>query len=187
MSVIVLIAEQRDVHRLGLQAILRSDERVSSIGEARTPEELQTQLRLTNFDYVFVSQEMLTTVTVVATLPQGRFVVLAPKLDVYIFQLAYWRGACGYLLEATSADLLRMILSVTGGSFLIEPALTPQLIAHFMRQTRRPLFTPREREIVGMLCTGMDRSLLPGYLHMNKKVLNVHMKNILRKLDFVHP
>lgn len=187
MSVIVLIAERRDVHRLGLQAILRSDERVSLIGEARTSEELQAQLRLTHFDYVFVNQELLTTVTAVATLPQGRFVVLAPKLDVHIFQLAYWRGACGYLLEATSADLLLMILSLTGGSFLVEPALTPQLIAHFMRQTRRPLFTAREREIMGMLCTGVDRSLLPAHLDMNKKALNVHIRNILRKLEVTAP
>ncbi|HTK06850.1 MAG TPA: LuxR C-terminal-related transcriptional regulator [Ktedonobacteraceae bacterium] len=183
MSVIVLIAEQRDIQRLGLQTILCSDERVSLVGEARTPEELQMQLSLTSFDYVFVSQEMLTTVTIVATLPQGRFVVLAPKLDVHIFQLAYWRGACGYLLEATSADLLLMTLSQAGGSFLIEPALTPELIAHFMHQTRRPLFTPREREIVGMLCRGTERSALPACLNIDRGTVNVHIKNILRKLQ----
>jgi DNA-binding NarL/FixJ family response regulator len=186
----ILLAESRDLHRLGLAAIFCGDARVSSVQEATSQEELQEQLRLSLFDYVFVNQAMIDTMSIM-TLPRGRFVILAPELDTHVFQLAYWRGACGYLLERTSAEVILLVLSLPQDAFLIEPSLMPQILEYLSRGKRflinDSLLTPREKEIIALMREGVDRSTIAARLCISRATLKTHMKNIMYKLKSSPP
>ncbi len=182
MKLRILIAEPQDILRAGLRTILFEDERIAHIHEAATKEDLQLRLRYDSLDLIIINQLLISDVM---SLPEGRFVVLAPELDMTVFQAAYKHKARGYLLENVSAELLRATLSLTDGTFLIEPTLTTQIIEHFLRDRRflikDELLTPREREILSLLRDGMDRSLIADRLSISEATLKTHLKNIARK------
>src|SRR5689334_12893115 len=107
MELEVLIADPSDILRAGLHLILMNDKRVIQIHEAATKEELYTQLRSKSLDLIVINQSFITDMSM---LPRRRFVILTAELDIDIFQRAYNHGARGYLLENTSAELLRTTL-----------------------------------------------------------------------------
>jgi DNA-binding NarL/FixJ family response regulator len=182
MKLRILIAEPQDILRAGLRTILFEDERIEHIDEAATKEDLQLCLRYDSFDLMIINQLFISEEV---SLPSGRFVVLAPELDMTMFRAMYKQKARGYFLENVSAELLRATLSLSEEAFLIEPTLTSPIIDHLLCDTRflikDELLTPREREILSLLRSGMDRPLIADHLSISEATLKTHLKNIARK------
>src|SRR5437588_9909354 len=122
MGLNVLIAEPCELLRVGLRTIFFESTYVSNIYEAATRESLKTQLRSYTLDLVVINQVLVTDVML---LPRGKFAILTPEPDMAIIKAAYRPGMRGYLSENVSAELLRMILHPSEGSFLLEPTLAP--------------------------------------------------------------
>jgi DNA-binding NarL/FixJ family response regulator len=179
----VLIAESSEILRAGLQAVLMSDKYVVRIHEAATKEELYTQLHSKSLDMIVVNQSFIT--DNISILPRGRFVILTAALDRDFFQRAYKHGARGYLLESTSAELLRAALYLEEGSFLIDPALTTSILEYFSSSLRFPtqdhLLSPKEKEVISLLREGIDRKNIAQKLHISDTTLKTHIKHIRRK------
>nr|BBH88080.1 DNA-binding response regulator [Thermosporothrix sp. COM3] len=184
MKISVLIAEPRDIFRKGQRAMLSMEKNVVHIYEAATKAELQAQLRTNKIDIVIINQLLIGDIT---ALPPGRFIVLAPELDMVLFQAARKQGARGYLLENTLPDLLRVVLQQEEGTFLIEPALTGEIIDRLTQDARfdvqEKILTPREREIVKLLREGIDRNTIAQMLCISSATLKTHIKNIIRKRE----
>jgi len=178
----VLIAEPSDILRAGLRAVLTGDKCVVRLHEAATKEELYTQLRSKSLDMVVVNQSLLTDISI---LPRGRFVILTAALDRDFFQRAYRHGARGYLLESTSAELLRTALCLKEEGLLIDPALTASILDYFSSGLRFSiqdhLLSPKEREVMGLLREGMDRKRIAQTLHISETTLKTHIKHIRNK------
>lgn len=182
MGLRVIIAEPRDILRKGLHTILAADERVGALIEVAGIEELQKQLRNGLVDLVIVNQGLISDM---AILPANRFVLLTSEFNIATFLLACKHGARGYLLETSQAELFRIILGMPSGAFLIEPALTGNIIGYLANDTRliikEELLTPREREIVRLLREGVDRPTIAEQLNISGATLKTHIKNIFRK------
>ncbi len=180
----VLIAESSDILRAGLQAVLMGDKCVARIHEAATKEELHTQLHSKSLDMVVVNQSFITDISI---LPQGRFVILTAALDIDILQGAYRHGARGYLLENTSAELLRTALCLEEENFLIDPALSASILDYFFSGLRffiqDNLLSPKEREVIKLLREGIDRKIIANKLHISETTLKTHIKNIKHKSE----
>ncbi len=99
--------------------------------------------------------------------------------------MACKHGAKGYLLETSQAELIRVILGMPPGSFLIEPALTVNIVEYLTSDMRlmikEELLTPREKEIVGLLREEIQRSTIAEQLNISGATLKTHIKNIFRK------
>lgn len=186
MELHVLIADPRDILRVGLRTILATDKHIECLYEAANQEELQTYLRTKSLDLIFVNQALISNM---AIFPRGRFVVLTSVLDYAVFQEAYKHGARGYLLENTPMDLLCTVLNLPKGTFLIEPALAINILEHLSCDARfaikDELLTPREREIISLLRNGIDRPSIARQLHISGATLKTHIKNISRKRETI--
>jgi DNA-binding NarL/FixJ family response regulator len=184
MELAVLIADPSDILRAGLRLILMNDKRVTQIHEAATKEELHTQLRTKSLDLIVVNQSFITDMLM---LPRRRFVILTAELDIDMFQRAYNHGARGYLLENTSAELLRATLCLEEKNILIEPALAAYIMDYFFSGLRFTvqdnLLSPREREVIELLREGIDRRLIAKKLHISDTTLKTHIKRIRNKND----
>lgn len=184
MKLSILIAEPRDILRKGLRAMLHTDENAVNIYEAITLAEMQSYLETNMIDMIVINQSLINNSV---SLPRGRFVILASKLDMSLFCTARELGARGYLLENTSAELLRTTLFLKEGAFLIEPTLATEIIDNLTRNARYPvqeeLLTPREREIVELLRQGINRSAIAEQLCISMATLKTHIKNISRKRE----
>src|SRR5450631_613861 len=182
MELSVLSAEPCDILRTGLHTILATDERVATLVEVSNAEELQKHLRCCSIDLVIVNQML---VSDISTLPASRFVLLTSEFNITTFLMACKHGAKGYLLETSQAELIRVILGMPPGSFLIEPALTVNIVGYLTSDMRlmikEELLTPREKEIVGLLREGIERSTIAEQLNISGATLKTHIKNIFRK------
>lgn len=182
MGLSVLIAEPGDILRTGLHTIFATDKRVASLYEASNPEELQKHLRSSVLDLIIVNQVLASDITI---LPPHRFVLLTSEFNISTFLMAYKHGAQGYLLENSQMELFHTILGLPKGTFLIEPALTANIVAYLTHDIRllikEELLTPREKEIVGLLREGIDRHTIAEQLSISNATLKTHIKNIFRK------
>jgi DNA-binding NarL/FixJ family response regulator len=182
----LLIAEPHDILRRGLCTIFIEDESVEQVYEVATREDLEEHLQANSLDLLIVNQSLLPDVTL---LPSGRFVILTPEFDVITFKIAYEHKARGYLLQSTSVELLKATLRLAEGAFLIEPALTAQIMQYIFTNSRfavkEELLTPREREIMALLREGIDRYTIAQQLHISEATLKTHIKNIARKRESV--
>lgn len=182
MELKVLIAVPSDIFRAGLRTVLTEDKHIVQIHEAATQEEFQTQLRSTSPDFIVIDQSL---VIDMASLPRGHFIVLAATFDLDTLQRAYKYGARGYLLNDTSAELLRATLYLQNGAFLIEPTIasyTMDYFLHGLRFTiRDEVLSPREREIVKLLRDGLDRRTIAKQLCISETTLKKHIQHIKYK------
>lgn len=180
----ILIAESRELLRIGLRTIFAEDQRVSHIHEATTSDCLKAKLHSQKLDLIIVNQSL---VTDLGSLPPGNFVILADKLDMTMLKAVYEHKGRGYLSEYVSADLLRTVLSANQDAFLIEPSFTchiiDSLLGNDLSTVDEDLLTPREKEIITLVRQGMDKPTIAKTLCIAEATLKTHMKNIANKKD----
>jgi DNA-binding NarL/FixJ family response regulator len=113
------------------------------------------------------------------------------EVDEYVFE-ALRCGASGFLGKGSRPDLLiGAIRTVADGEALLSPAATRGLIARFLsgydpRPSAAPglldTLTDREREIVGLVATGMSNAEMAEYLTLSPLTVKTHVNHAMAKL-----
>ena len=181
----ILIAEPRDILRVGLRNIFVEDPRVSEVYEAATTEQLQQYINSSLLDLVVVHQVLITDLTL---LPPGKVVMLVTEPDIRTFINACEHKVRGYLSDQVSMEVLRMMLSPAQESCLLDPMLTPWFVRCLSDEGATEAYeyeylSPREREIFDLLHQGFDRRAIARQLHISESTLKTHVKNITFKRE----
>jgi RNA polymerase sigma factor (sigma-70 family) len=193
----VLIVDDDDLMRAGLEAVLSSDETIDVVGEAsngRTavqrvlelrPDVVLMDVRMPDLDGIAATRE------VVAASPEAKVVILTTfEQDDYIFG-ALSAGASGFLLKRTSPeDLLAAIHNVAAGDSLLSPSVTRRVIDRMAQQPaaeatfdeRLDELTPREREVLEQIARGLSNGEIAAALVIEESTVKTHVKRILMKL-----
>nr|BBH88092.1 DNA-binding response regulator [Thermosporothrix sp. COM3] len=181
MGLVVLIAEPHDILRAGIRAIFAEDTRVEAILEAVNEEEVTRHLRK-GPHLTIINQQLIQNMS---CLPPDKFVVLTHQPDLEMLKDAFKYKARGYLSVNTPADILRALLHPLEGAFFIGPMIAPWIMNHIIENShfaiQDDLLTPREKEVVGLLREGIDRSSIARKLNIAETTLKTHMKNISKK------
>ena len=193
----VLIADDDDLMRAGLRAVLSTDERIEVVGEAEdgnaavrrarelAPDIVLMDVRMPDLDGISATRELL------AARSEVKVVILTTfEEDDYIFG-ALSAGASGFLLKRTRPEqLIAAIHTVSGGDALLSPSVTRRVID---RTARRPPpdisaarrldeLTPREREVLELLARGLSNAEIAARLVVEESTVKTHVKRILMKL-----
>jgi DNA-binding NarL/FixJ family response regulator len=194
----VLIADDDDLMRAGLKAVLSSDPGIDVVAEAGDGRPAVARVREMHPDLVLMDVRMpdmdgiAATREVLAVAPQVKVVILTTfDQDDYIFG-ALKAGASGFLLKRTRPeDLLAAIHTVAAGDSLLSPSVTRTVIAQMARQPTAEIaagdlleeLTPRELEVFQALARGLSNGEIATTLVIEESTVKTHVKRILMKLN----
>jgi DNA-binding NarL/FixJ family response regulator len=99
-------------------------------------------------------------------------------------------GADGYLLkDLEPEELISALLQAERGQLVLSPELT-RILASTLRDEKTDRMdlaaklTDRERQILAMIAVGNSNKLIAGELGITDATVKVHVKNMLKKLNF---
>jgi DNA-binding NarL/FixJ family response regulator len=194
----VLIADDDDLMRAGLRAVLSSDDTIRVMGEAADGREAVSSTCALKPDVVLMDVRMpgmdgiTATREIIGAAPDTRILVLTTfEDDDYIFG-ALSAGASGFLLKRTQPEqLIAAIHTVANGESLLSPSVTRTVIKRIAGQPqperaasrRLRLLTPRERDVLELVARGLSNAEIAGRLFIEESTVKTHLKRILAKLS----
>jgi NarL family two-component system response regulator LiaR len=191
----ILIADDHQILRGGLQAIIDFEADMKVVGHACDGAEAVEQYRALKPDVVIMDLVMPNKDGVEATRdilagdPQAHILVLTSFSESDRITLAMYAGALGYILKnALPVELIAAVRQVNQGQVTIQPALLQQI---FRQQTKiaenePEKLTTREYEVLKMVARGLDNDTIAMQLHVSKRTVNVHITNIKGKLNLAN-
>ena len=191
----VLIADDHDLVRKGLRAIMRTEETVLVVGEATTGPEVIRQTDTLNPDVIILDLLMpeMDAVEAIRHIrvhnPGTRVLILSTydsEASIYKVMSA---GADGYVLKSDSNNLKAAFHAVCKGqrylSREVSDILANQYLGMIAPPTEPPVFclTSREREVARLLSLGKSSKEIADSLDIAVRTVETHRANIMRKLN----
>lgn len=194
----VLVVDDQAVVRAGFAAIVDAEPDFVVVGEAGdgaeavalagqlTPDVVLMDIRMPDMDGL--------TATGLLTGPASghvpKVLVLTTfDLDSYVYE-ALRAGASGFLLkDAEPAELLAALRVVVAGEAMLAPAITRRLIDTFTATAPAPraapldALTPREREVLSLIATGLANAEIADRLGVATGTVKTHVNALLNKLE----
>ena len=192
----VMIADDHQLFRDGLRALLLSAPEMEVVGEAASGAEAvqlaaETEPHVILMDIQMPDGDGLeATRQIVAANPQiGVLMVTMFEDDQSVFA-AVRAGARGYVLKGAKHDeMLRAIHAVHSGEVIFSAGIADRMI-NFITVSRSVIpqetfsdLTEREREILVLIGQGKTNEAIAGALTISVKTVRNHVSNIFNKLQ----
>ncbi|MFO7536927.1 MAG: response regulator transcription factor [Chloroflexota bacterium] len=197
----VLICDDQEVVRKGLNIILSHSEGIEVVGLAENGEAgCQIALELKP-DVVLMDLKMPVLNGIHATrrirsaLPETRVVVLTTyDGDDWVFD-AIRAGACGYLLkDAAGEEIVTAVREAAAGKTHLDPAIAGKILSEFNRLQQTPLppqinqelrqsLTERELSILQLMAEGKSNQEIADDLYLAVGTIKNNVSNILGKFQ----
>lgn len=193
----VVVADDMALVRGGMKMILEADPEIRVVGEAADGAAAVEEIIRTSPDVAVMDIRMPDVDGIEATrrlqqrMPGVRVLVVTTfHLDEYVLA-ALRAGAAGFLLKDTAPDsLVGAVRTVAAGDALLSPAVTRQLIEHYVRRPtpdeeltgRLAELTPRELDVARLVARGMTNAEIAAQLFLGEGTVKTHVTSILSKL-----
>ena len=192
----VLLVDDQQLVRIGLERILASEPDLEIVAEASDGQAALDVLESTAVDVVVMDIRMRGMDGIQATRriheAQGPPVlVLTTFDDDEILWGAIDAGAAGFILkEAPAADLIRATRTVADGGSWLDPTVTPRVLAHHrahvLPQSREASrvdeLTDRENDVLLAMARGLTNSEIAEELIVGVATVKSHVGSIFAKL-----
>jgi DNA-binding NarL/FixJ family response regulator len=192
----ILIADDHEVVRIGLVALLNRQPDFQVVAEASSGEEAVRLARQWRPDVAVLDIRMPggsgtdACRTIVAELPDTPVVMLTSYADSEALFDAISAGASGYVLKRIGSDeLIDAVRTVADGRSMLDPSVTAQVLdrlrsANHMEEANAfSELTEQERRVLAHVAQGSsNREIAEAMEHAEKTVRN-YVSNILAKLS----
>ncbi|MDV8023192.1 response regulator transcription factor [Rhodococcus sp. IEGM 1330] len=196
MPITVVVVDDQELMRMGLNMVLEAQDDIEVVGEASdgagaveavarlAPAVVLMDVRMPGIDGVAATR------TITESGSDAKVLVMTTfDLDEHVLG-ALRAGASGFLLKDTPPeDLVSAIRSVAAGDAVVSPKVTKRLLSRFVAQTPSTTdasvldaLTGREREVLVHLATGLSNAEIAVALHLSEATIKTHIGRILTKL-----
>ena len=194
MTLRIVVADDHAVVRAGLQALLSAVDGYELVGEAATGAEAVRAAVTLHPDVLVMDIQMPGMSGIDATREIGR---VAPGVAVLMLTMfeddesvfaAMRAGALGYVLKGASpTDMIRAIAAVAAGEAIFGTGVARRALTYLTapRQDTAafPELTPREREVLGLIASGLGNAAIAERLGLAANTVSNHISNIFGKLQ----
>jgi DNA-binding NarL/FixJ family response regulator len=200
MKLRILIADDHELVRRGLIALLQAHEGWEICGEASDGREAVEKAKQLKPDVVILDVGMPNLNGLAATRqlsrqdPHCKIIVLTITDTDQIVQEALDAGARGFVLKSDAArDLVSAVEALQRNRMFLTPRVNDMVLAGFLDRGHRsshgeppelPKLTPREGEVIQLLAEGKSSKEVASLLNLSTKTAETHRSNIMRKLGF---
>jgi DNA-binding NarL/FixJ family response regulator len=199
MAFRILLADDHEVVRRGLSALLQNQPGWEICGEATDGRDAVEKAVKLNPDVVILDVGMPNlngleaTRQIVKAKPQIRILILTLHDSDQLVQEVLNAGARGFLLKSDAArDLVTAVEALRNNKIHFTPKVASMVLEGYLRRNTpyappeeptRSRLTPREREIVQLLAEGKSSREVADALGLSIKTAETHRANIMRKLN----
>jgi DNA-binding NarL/FixJ family response regulator len=196
MSIKVLIADDHQIVREGLRALLEKEPWVTVVGEAQ---EGRTTLRLARElvpDVILMDVAMPdlngieATRQIVAEFPEIKVIALSMHSDKRFVLNMFKAGAKGYLLkDCAFNNLIKAIRVVAANKTYLSEDIADIVVKDYImgpKLSEDPAgeqLTAREREVLQLVVEGKSTNQIADCLHVSVKTVESHRHQIMQKLN----
>lgn len=185
----VVLADDHDLVRTGMKALLSMVPGVEVVAEARDGQELIALVDSLHPDLVMtdISMPVMDGITAIGQIhvshPRIRLLVLSTFDTVDFVKRAVANGACGYLMkDAPLFELEQAVRSVTTVGSYFSPAIARLLLKPSEPDIGEEL-TPRQVEILKLIAQGHAAKEIAFALGISSKTVDVHRARLMARLQ----
>ncbi len=186
----ILLVDDHEIVRRGLQVYLGLQEDFLVIGEAKDGQEAVERYRQQKPDIVLLDLQMepVDGVTALRQIKeidaQAKVIVLTSFLDPAHVLPALESGAVGYLVKTTDAQAIaKAIRDVVAGKTMFDAELMQSMANGIQQRAVLQDLTQRELDVLGLLAKGLSNQEIADILFIGTKTVKTHVSNILSKLS----
>lgn len=196
MPIRILIADDHEVVRDGVRALLEKQTDMAVIGEAADgraaaqiaadllPDVIVMDVGMPNLNGIDATRRIL------AAHPQIGVVMLSMHQDESYVLRSLKAGAKGYLLkESLRSDILEAIRAVAQGRSFLTRKISRMMQEDYIQEMEQrgledsyELLTDREREVLQLAAEGKPNKEIAGELNISLTTVETHRTHILQKL-----
>lgn len=195
----LIIADDHQLFREGIQALLRTEQDIKCVAEASTGEEVIALAEEHKPDVILMDIDMPglngldATKYILKSLPKTGIVMLTMLEDDVSVFVAMREGARGYVLKgADHEEMLSAIRAVSRGQALFGPDIAARMVRFFEvldsdqqinNEIKFPELTPREREVLALIVNGKTNTEIAQVLVISPKTVRNHTTSVFEKLQ----
>jgi two-component system response regulator NreC len=195
VSITVFLADDHQIVRDGIRALLKTIGDLRLVGEASDgkeaiqciatlrPDVLVADLSLPGIPGLELTRQVR------QKLPKTQVVILSMHADIPYVVEAFRCGAVGYVVKDAGADqLVAAIRAAAKGDRYLSPPLSQSALASFRRNGRMSAdpfdsLTARELEVLRLTAEGLSGAQVAQRLLISPRTVETHRSNISRKLN----
>lgn len=191
----IVLADDHQIVRQGLRALLEAEPDFSVIGDAADGLEVVPLVEAVQPDVLLLDLMMpglngLDLIPLVTRRsPQTRIVILSMHSNEAYVVDALRKGAVGYVLKDSGIDyLLIAVREVVAGRLFLCPRLSERAIASYIANSEAvpsggyELLTGRERQVFHLAGEGHNNRSIAARLSISPRTAETHRTNLMRKL-----
>lgn len=191
----VLLVDDHEMVRIGLAAVLDTEEGIEVVGEASNGQEGLRLAQMYKPDVVLMDLVMdgmdgvETTRRLMEILPDCKVIVLTSYIDDSKMYPVIEAGAFSYLLKTSRAtEIAEAIRAAARGQSVLESQVAAKMMNRFRQPQRAQApaphesLTEREMEVLKLLAQGLSNQEIADKLFIGVKTVKYHITNIFSKL-----
>jgi DNA-binding NarL/FixJ family response regulator len=188
MKLRIILADDHNLVRTGLAAILNQDGRYEVVAEATNGYEAVEKLETVRCDLLIADLAMprLGGIEMIQMLRNAKMAIKILVLSMYddsqFVVRAMNAGANGYLLKhAMDDELFRAIDAVMAGESFISELIDPHALREFSLEDND--LTQRELAVLKLISEGLTNPEIAELLNISPNTATRHRANLMRKLN----